>query len=458
MLDLTFSLDAASPLPLYEQLYRHLLHEINEGRIKSGVRLPSRRALSRHLLISEQTVNNALDLLRAEGYLESRPRQGLYVAQLLALGSKKIQAAAPLQHDSRDVQFDFSTQGADISLFPYKIWARKIREVLYEEPQLMSKGNARGEASLRQALSDFLYQYRGVHCPAEDLIIGSGVDQLLGIVGALLDPHQGIAFEDPGYPEASRALQRAGHHSIFLPMDRQGIRAEDLETSGASCAYLTPAHQFPTGISMPAGRRSELLYWASSSKKRYLIEDDYDSEFRYQSRPLPALQGMDRQGRTIYIGTFSRSLAPGIRVAYMGLPKELSLRYQELALRSGDAVSRFEQAALARLLDEGHYSRHLRRAGNAYQKRNEMLCQALMELPGVRLRGQEAGLHFLMEVGEMDEEELITKAAAKGIPLQGLSAYCVKSALPPALVMGFAALQDDQVLPAVEALRQALDI
>lgn len=454
-MDLTFALDETSSLPLYQQLYLRLVDEITAGRLSAGARLPSRRVLASHLGISQQTVLNASDLLLSEGYVHTKARQGLYVADILPMSPVRAARPRPLPQKKKEPRFDFSTQGADIRLFPYQIWARLIREVLYQEPWLMSKGDARGEGSLREALGDFLYQYRGAHCQAEDVVIGSGVDQLLGVLGQLIEKKQLVACEDPGYPEAALAFLRAGHKVAHLPLDEQGMQMDALAASGASLAYLTPAHQFPTGISMPAGRRSEMLRWAQAREGRYLIEDDYDSEFRYQSRPLPALQGMDGGRRTIYIGTFSRSLAPGIRVAYMALPPDLSARYQALGLRSGDAVSRFEQRALARLVAEGHYSRHLRRAGSAYQRRIAQLSQALEQLPGLRLRGQQAGLHFLLEVAGQTEEELIQKAADAGIPLRGLSEFCQQAILPPALVLGFAGLSDEQVAPAALALQTA---
>ena len=455
MNDLTFSLEHDSRQPLYEQLYRQLAREISSGRLQGGSRLPSRRTLSRHLGISGQTVNNAVDLLIAEGFLYTKARQGLYVARMLPMGTLKESRPSPIVAPKPKARFDFSTQGADISLFPRKTWARLLQEVITLENEVLGKADAKGEHSLRAAMSNFLYQYRGVHASAEDIIIGSGVDQLLGVIGALFSKPLRIACEDPGYQEAARAFARAGHTVIPLPMDSQGIRAEDLEACGAELAYLTPAHQYPTGISMPAGRRSELLHWAWSREGRYLLEDDYDSEFRYQSRPLPALQGMDDRGRTIYIGTFSRSLAPGIRIAHLALPGELVRRYEENNLRSGDAVSRFEQRALARLVEEGHYVRHLRKASGVYQKRCEALCGLLLDIPGAFVRGQEAGLHFLFGIKGASERELISKAAAAGIPLQGLSECCFHEKAEPALVLGFAGLRDETLQEAVERLKAA---
>ncbi len=453
--DLTYALEPESGVPLYEQLYRFIARDITQGRLQGGIRLPSRRALSRHMGISEQTVNNALDLLKAEGFLRSESRRGCFVEELLPLAQTRSFPSSVRQKEVSEPVYDFSPQATDVQLFPAKTWSRLIRETLIMEPELLNKGDAKGEYSLRTALSSFLYQYRGVRCGADNLIIGSGVDHLIGTLGMLLERPTLVACEDPGYPEAARALERLGHIPLHLEMDEQGIKPSMLLQSGANLAYLTPAHQFPTGQSMPAARRTELLTWAEEGGERYLIEDDYDSEFRYASRPLPALQGMGGGERTVYIGTFSRSLAPGIRIAYMALPPGLKKRYDALGLRSGDSVSRFEQGAMARLVSEGHYTRHLRRACNVYRKRCQALYGQLAQIPGVSIKGHEAGLHFTIGIVGKSEEELIASADSMGIPLRGLSSYCRYAELPPALVMGFGGIRDDQVDDAATALRKA---
>lgn len=453
MHELTPALDPNSSVPMYEQLYRFISREIIQGRLAGSTRLPSRRALSRHLGISEQTVSNAFDLLKAEGFLRTEPRRGFIVEEILPLTETQSQPQTRAHDVPSSILYDFSPQSTDTRLFPYKAWTRLIKEALLDEPELMKRGSPKGEYSLRAALSSFLYQFRGVICHADNLIISSGVDQLLGTIGALFGRPVKIACEDPGYPEAFRSLRRTGHLPLPLPLDEQGVVLNELELSGAELLYITPAHQFPTGTSMPASRRAELLHWAQQKDGRYIIEDDYDSEFRYTSRPLPALQGIDPTGKVIYLSTFSRSLAPGLRIAYMALPPDLCLRYDQLHLRSGETVSRFEQKAMARLLSEGHYARHLRRASGVYQKRCKALCDLLGSIPGSFLKGQEAGLHFLFGIKGRHEQELTRSAAASGIPLHGLSGYCQSAVHPSALVLGFGGLEDDQLAAAVAALR-----
>ena len=452
---LSFNLDPAGKLPLYEQLYRAISTEITRGRLAPGTRLPSRRALCERLGVSGQTVSSALDLLKAEGFLRGEARRGLFVEEGLSVpppGMPRREAATPAPAPPR---YDFSPQGADLGLFPYRAWAGLVRGALLGEPGLLSKGDAKGEESLRRALCTFLYEYRGVRAGPREVVIGAGVEHLLGVLACLLPPASRVACEDPGFPGAYSAFARAGLVPVPVALDDQGMRVDLLRDSGAAAAYVTPAHQFPLGLSMPAGRRTELLRWAEEAPWRYVIEDDYDSEFRHSSRPLPALKGMGNGARTVYVGTFSRSLAPGIRIAYMVLPETLARRYEDMGLRGGDHVSRFEQSAMAGLLTSGQYARHLRRAGLAYRKRCDALCAELLRIPGAMVSGHEAGLHFLFGIQGRAEDGLIEKAAPAGIPLRGLASYCREASLPPRLVLGYAGLRDEDVTPAVAALREA---
>lgn len=455
--DISVSMDTGSPVPLYEQLYRHIVREITSGRLASGARLPSRRRLSQHLGISQMTVDSAYELLKAEGYLRSEARRGLFVEQLSPLQKPEIarQPALPQARLPIMPAYDFSPQATDLDLFPYQPWIRLIKETLLREPEVLNRGHARGEPSLREALAEFLYQYRGVFCHAEDMVIGYSVENLLGVVASLMEKPGTLAVEDPGYPAAGRAFERKGFSISAIPLDEQGIHFDALKASQATLVYTTPAHQYPMGISMPAPRRSELLHWASEKAERYVIEDDYDSEFRYATRPLPALHSMGNGHKVIYISTFSRTLAPGIRMAYMVLPPPLSKAYDRLRLRAGDSVSRFEQRAMARLIQEGHYVRHLRRAAGIYQKRCETLSALLSDIQNSWLSGQEAGLHFIFGIAGRTEQDLIQKAIKANIPLQGLSPLTSNAPCPGGLVLGFAGLKDHQLQEAVSALRAA---
>ena len=445
--------------PLYEQLYRHLAGEISHGRLPSGSKLPSKRKLCALLGVSMSTVDTAYSLLAAEGYVTVQPRSGYTVADLLPLTPQPTADVSKPEPVQPKWRYDCSTSAVDTSLFPFSSWARINKEAVYENPDLLQRGHPQGDLPLRSALADLLAQYRGVRCSPEQIIVGAGADWLLSMVLQLLPEHHTIALEDPGYPSAYAAVNRLGRQAVPVPVDEYGMSPEGLESSGTGLAYVTPSHQFPLGVTMPAGRRSRLLHWAYAAPNRYLIEDDYDSEFRYASRPIPALQGMDREGRVIYMGTFSRSIAPAIRVAFVILPPTLLKRWQADFSHSSCTVSRFEQEALRRFLVQGLYGRHLRRSVNLYRRKCTVFSEALSQIGGVTLSGQQAGLHFLLTLHRFPEAELVRRAAAQGIRVHPLSRYCHSTPpLPSTIVVGFAGLSEQELEEAAKLLKTAYEV
>lgn len=456
----TLTLNSRARIPMYEQLYGAIAAAIRDGSLQKGEKLPSKRELCTQLGISRSTVENAYELLRSEGYVEARPRSGFYAADYISLTpDPKRRRSVPLppapQHASDLHSSPLSTSAVDVSLFPYASWAKLYKEVVYNSPELLQRGDPRGELSLRQALSRLLREYRGVRCTPEQLVIGSGLETLTEQLVTLLGSDAVYAMEDPGYPALERVLLARGRSIRSVPMDAQGMNAEALERSGATVAYLTPSHQFPLGITMPASRRSRLLRWAVEGNG-WIIEDDYDSEFRYGGRPISSMQGMDRHERVIYAGTFSRSLAPAIRLAYLVLPPALLGRWQKLFGRQQATVSRYEQRVMARFLKEGFYARYLRRVGKLYSDRRAALLRGLDTIDGATVSGAEGGIHFLLTLPRFSEAELLSRAAAAGIPLRGLSEYCRNSPpLPSTLVVGYGGLPTAQVETVVQTLRQA---
>ena len=295
--------------PLYDQLYRHIAGAIQSGALAPGAKLPSKRRLCALAGVSMSTVETAYSLLAAEGYVLSKPRSGYVCAHLLlpASAAPAPVPEAPQSPDPPRWAYDCSTSAVDVSAFPFSSWARITKEAVYENPGLLQRGHPQGDWPLRAALAQLLAQYRGVRCSPEQVVVGAGADYLLSLLLQLLPEHRSLALEDPGYPAAYAAAALHGREPVPIPVDGQGMDRDALERSGAGLAYVTPSHQFPLGVTMPAGRRSQLLHWAASGPGRFLIEDDYDSEFRWSSRPIPALQGLDRAGRVVYMGTFSRS-------------------------------------------------------------------------------------------------------------------------------------------------------
>lgn len=442
--------------PLYEQLYRHLVEEIRQGRPAPGEKLPSKRQLCALVGVSMRTVETAYAMLTAEGYLLARPRSGHVVADLPPLTPSPAADAPPPVPDPPRWRYDCSTSAVDTSLFPFSSWARISKEAVYQNPELLQRGHPQGDLPLRAALSEVLGQYRGVHCAPDQIVVGAGVEYLLSTLLQLLPEHRSVALEDPGYPVGCAVARRHGRRIVPVPVDAQGMDPQALAGAGAALAYVTPSHQFPSGVTMPVGRRTRLLHWARTGPERYLIEDDYDSEFRYATRPIPAMQGLDRAGRVVYLTTFSRSIAPSIRMACMILPPALLERYRQVFSHTACTVSRFEQEALRRFLIQGLYSRHLRRMVNLYRRKRAVFTQALEAIPGVSISGQEAGLHFLLTLPRLDEGELVARAAQASVRVQPLSRYCL--AVPPApstVVLGFGGLTVEQLEGAARALARA---
>ncbi len=452
----TLKLQASDKRPLYEQLYRHIITELEAGRLRPGEKLPSKRAVCVHLKISQSTVETAYGMLSAEGYIYARPKSGYYVSNIPVRPARSHPLPpAPAKSETPLPRFDFSTGAVDTGVFPYASWARLSREAI-SNPQLLQRGEAQGDLGFRQALAAFLREYRGVRCQADQIVVGAGLEYLLNVLAQVLPWESVYALEDPGYRAAWQVLRSHGRQVRMIPLDNSGLRADKLRESGANVAFVTPSHQFPLGITMPAGRRAQLLAWSEEVENRFLVEDDYDSEFRYATRPIPAMQGLDGGDKVIYIGTFSRSIAPSIRAAYLVFPRRLLAAYQERMGFAASTLSRFEQQTLRAFLERGLYSRHLRRSANLYRKKQQLLLEELSQLPGAEIAGAQAGLHFLLTLPGKDEAWLVARAAAAGAPVRGLSEYC-RDCIPPksTVVLGFAGLKLEEIPQAAAALRDA---
>ena len=467
MFHLTAALDAASGVPLYEQLYESLAAEMRSGAIPAGTRMPGKRRLAAELSVSVNTVDAAYQILAAEGYMEPRERSGFYVQEYLALPTRPeeapppVPAAPPQKAPEPPVRFDLSTRGVDPGLFPFRTWARLQKELLYSSPQLLTHGDAQGDVELRQALADYLEEYRGVRCTAEQVVVGAGLEYLLGLLAPLLPGK--TAVENPGYQRARQVLENNGVECCCLPVDEDGLSVQALSGSGAEVCYVTPSHQFPTGVTMPAGRRAELLHWASRRPgQRYIIEDDYDSEFRFDTRPLPSLQGMaGADGPVVYLSTCSRSLAPSIRIAYMVLPRQLLPAWHAKYWLYSGTVSRFEQQTLARFIREGYFTRHLARERVAYKARRDALTAALNTAfsPGeLTLKGLHTGLHLLAKLKDAPPDAALHAAArAQGVRLSLLSDYDLTGGgqcFSGTLVLGYGSLGDTDFSEVGETLRK----
>lgn len=459
---LTISLDTKSKVPLYEQIYHFIKEEIQTGKILSGEKLPSTRALCRFLEVSRSTVELAYEQLLSEGYIESEPYRGYFVSELEGLYQLKV--AKPLMSETVDqqkekYQYDFSPNGVDLNSFPYNAWRKLSKESLVDDQaELFRLGHPQGEWGLRNAISNYLHQARGVNCTPEQIVVGAGNDYLLMLLSTVIGQNHKVALENPTYRQAYRLFENLSYDVCTVDMDEKGMQVSELAHSDADIAFVMPSHQYPLGIVMPIKRRMELLRWAEE-EDRYIIEDDYDSEFRYKGKPIPALQGYDNHEKVIYIGTFSKSIAPAIRMSYLVLPPKLLEIYRRKSSFLSSTVSRVDQLILQKFIEEGYYERHLNKTRALYKSRHDTLLNALRGMePAVNISGENAGVHLLLTFQNgMKERELIEQGKRVGIKVYGLSEYYVTPRLeaPATILLGYANMREESIRKAVELLKEA---
>ena len=319
MNELTINLDVSSSVPLYEQIYKYIKKEIQNGGLPFHKRLPSTRNLAKYLQVSRTTVDMAYGQLVSEGYIEAQPYKGYFVCELEGLYHLETQSEGRLskkEDASVKPKYDFSPNGVDLNSFPHNAWRKLSKNILLEENKYLFRlGDAQGEYELRSTIAQYLRQARGVSAMPEQIVVGAGNDFLLLLLCSMFGTGQKIAMESPTYKKAYDLFCNLSNEVRIVEMDESGMKIDQLMKTDAQIAYVMPSHQYPLGTVMPVKRRMQLLEWASLAPNRYIIEDDYDSEFRYKGKPIPALQGYDRNGRVVYIGTFSKSIAPAIRVS-----------------------------------------------------------------------------------------------------------------------------------------------
>ena len=460
MNELTISLDTRSRIPLYEQIYDYIKTDIQSGRIPYGEKLPSTRFLSKHLEVSRSTVELAYEQLLSEGYIESVPYKGFFVAQIDELYHLKKDKPKPQRErkEAHRYRYDFTPNGVDLKSFPYNVWRKLSKDILLDDrTELFRSGDSQGEYGFRSAICSYLYQARGVDCTPDQIIVGAGSDYILMLLGMILGMDHTIAFEDPTYKQAYRMAGGMSYNCIPVSMDKNGMKVTELEKSGADIAYVTPSHQYPTGVIMPIRRRMELLKWACEEQGRYIVEDDYDSEFRYKGKPIPALKGYDASDKVIYLGTFSKSIAPAIRLSYMVLPKPLLEAYEQKARFVNSTVSKVDQLIVQKFIEEGYYERHLNKTRALYKSRHDVLIEELRPMADIcTISGENAGVHLLLTFQNgMAEEELIDRAARADIRVYGLSDYRIKENCEEkaTILLGYANLTEDQIREAARLLR-----
>ncbi|WP_270386510.1 PLP-dependent aminotransferase family protein [Blautia hansenii] len=465
MNELIIFIDKESKVPIYQQIYEFIKKEIEKEQLKPGDKLPSSRALSRYLSISRSTAELAYDQLASEGYIEAMPCKGYYVSQLEGVyfsdsRLSKCQEEKPIVQERVKKYFhDFALNEIARGSFPYNVWQKLSKQVLAEaDEEFFQLGNPCGEDGIRQAVAEYLYRSRGVKCKREQIIIGAGNDYLLMLLGTILGAGQTVAMEVATYISAYYDFRHIGYDIEKIKQDEQGLDISDLEGKSANIVYVMPSHQFPMGMIMPLKRRMALLNWAEKSQERYIIEDDYDSEFRYKGQPIPSLQGFDRNGSVIYMGTFSKSVAPSIRVSYMVLPERLMQKYLKKKHLFSVTVSKTDQKILELFLNKGYYEKHLNRMRKIYKNKHDLIVKYLKEMQDICVfHGENAGVHFVLEfINGLTEQEAIDKARDVGIQVYGVSEYCISinTEKENKVLLGYAGMEEKEIEEAMKLLKK----
>jgi len=460
---ITISLDTNSKTPLYIQLYEYIKTEIENGNIKNKEKLPSKRTLASHLKISIITVETAYAQLMAEGYIISKPGSGYYTdiwdnteAEQLTPSANQLPETSSTDTQS-EIVYDFRTNHIDTSEFPFSTWAKISREVLS-----LNACDVQGTLYLRRMIAQYLRDFRGLKIEPEQIVVGAGTEYLTGLIIQLLGRDNAYGVENPGYKKVYEIFSANASRVFPIPMDEKGASAIAITGFGIDVIHITPSHHFPLGTVMPISRRQELLKWAYSKEDRYIIEDDYDNEFIYTKRPLPALQSIDKKGRVIYINTFTKTLAPSMRISYMVLPKELVQKFKSKLGFYSCTVPVFEQLTLARFIEKRHFDRHINRMKKIYRERRDILTEKISQGKLgkiVEISGLDAGMHVLLKVNNnMNQNELVLSALSKGVKIYRLSEYYsfpVSNMPENIVVAGFSGLDKKQIIKGIDALCKA---
>ena len=473
-----FLINKDSAVPLYLQIYNHLRQEILQGNLLPGTKLPPSRKLAKQCNVARLTVTEAYAQLKAEGFITSRSGSGTYVSEILPI-TPQLKPPHPLPNTDSPLSawgdrvmgmrprverpftqrppIDFGFGRAFHHIFPYDVWRKLLARYLSTDDVLLSRyGSVAGFDPLREALARYLSRMRGVVCQSEQVVIVSGAQQALDILARLLlEPGDQVLLETPGYVDAFTIFYAYGAQIESLPVGNQGFPVAEIPTtSRAKLLFVTPSNQFPSGGTMPLAQRMALLQWANKHRA-IIIEDDYDGELRYDGRPLSALQGLDKDGRVIYLGTFSKVLFPALRLGYVVLPPALITPFVQAKRLVDRGAPTLTQAAVADFISEGHFERHLRHLRTAYGQRHEILMQALhTHMPdSVQYSTNPAGLHVMLFLAAgVEETAVIHRAMQAGVGVYAGARYHLQQPAPPSILLGFSGLSEDDIVEGVRRL------
>lgn len=454
---LTYSLETHHKEPLYEQLYQAIKSDILQGQLAAHSKLPSKRQLAKHLGISIVTVENSYQQLKAEGFIYSKPKRGFFVSKIqlkqdLPQQVIRLVPNQELRSVEKSNKINLSQNQINPETFPFATWSKLVRRVLNDyQNKLVQSAPSQGIWDLRLAISQHLSDYRGMIVDPQQIVIGAGTDYLYTLLLQLFGTDKRIAIENPGYNKIARIYEQFEVRLDYLPMEANGISLTALKNSQADIVHISPSHQFPTGAVLPINKRYELLSWASQDDNRFIIEDDFDSEFRFGSRPLPSLQEIDSSGKVIYINTFSKSLVPTLRISYMVLPAQLLPKFQTKLTFYSNTVSNLEQYTLANFIKEGYFEKHLNRMRLFYQRKRDKFINKLMQSPLasiITIHNEDAGLHFILSLHlELSDEEICQRAENHGLTIKPLSYFyhADKKEASHSFIINFTNISDQEI-------------
>ncbi len=459
-------LESKKNIPLYVQLYNYFKGEIEELRLTQGEKLPSIRGLAKSLSVSKVTVEKAYQQLVSEGYIDTKDRSRYIVNKFDKYICKNTAILIANNQDTKDLSikssilYDFSSGEMDIDGFDFSLWKRYISKSFLQKERLVGYGNIKGEEELRLQIAKYIQKSRGVYTHSSQIVIGAGVQNLLSILCSILKPeNNSIAFEEPGFKNGRRIFADNAFMIKPIEMKKDGINMEELQSSGERLVYVSPSHQFPTGYIMPIGRRNQLLHWAETQDGT-IIEDDYDSEFRYYGRPIPALKGLDSRGNVVYLGSFSKVIPPSIRISYMVLPDKFLKIYEKKSSLYNQAASTIEQLALAEFMSDGHLERQIRRLRKLYYEKSRIFFDAVKTILGdnVEITENESGLHTLLTVkSPLSAKELQERALTQGCRIAPVEDYYweVPSEKLPQVILYFSKIPAGEMKAAITSLKAA---
>ncbi len=513
---ITIDFSKRGKLGFCEFIYISIKNQILGGALLPDSKLPSKRALALNLGVSVITVQNAYAQLISEGFIYSIEKKGFFVTDILLGGNEKSQNEKNpdsesknfktddfetqklenlefSQNENNDGQIlgtrwtcnneifaDFTSNITSAEKFPFTLWSHKMRQILSSDDQkLLQKSDVKGVLELRLTISDYLKDFRNMSVSPEQIVIGAGAENLYSILVQFLGREKLFAVENPGFKRTKEIFELNGAKCVPLEIDSFGLSPEKLRESSAQIAHLSPNHHFPTGIVMPVRRRMELLSWAGESKNHFIIEDDYDSEFRFNGKPLPTLQSLSPESQIIYMNTFSKTLSPSFRIGFMVLPNSILRDFEEKMSCYSCPVSAFEQFTLARFIGEGFYEKHINRMRNYYRNlRNSLICE--MKKSGLmsmcEIQEEEAGLHFLLKIkSEKSGDEIKKSLLRRGIKIALLSDFYYseksespknskdsreeksKSKNPPVFVINYSGLKKEDLSETVRRMCAAFE-